>query len=282
MNDTPVYRVGAIAILLMGTLPWSGGCNTNPNLDQPPEIPPVSTFVMDFGEFADSGSAPKLIDGSIDPVVAQMIPGGYWTWSALKVGAWNVIITVGLAVPVAAFVASFNHDPQAQEDGSWAWTYDVPLGGKTYTARLTAAAIQNGIEWNMYVSQEGGYTDFNWFSGQSNLVGTAGTWTLNKNPDDPTPLLKIEWTRDTEGTTGDIQYTNIESGANDEGSYIAYAKASGLFDASFELLNNAGDNLTTIEWSTTGHDGRIKDPAHFGDENWHCWDGNLQNADCPQ
>jgi hypothetical protein len=281
MNDAPVLRVAAVAVLLVGMLPWSGGCANTPNLQEPPEIPPASTFVMDFGDFA-GGGAPKLIPGTIDPVTAQMIPGGNWAWSALKVGVWNVIITVGLAVPVAAFVASFEHEPEAQDDGTWAWTYDVPVGGTTYTARLTAAAIENGIEWNMYVSKEGDYTDFNWFTGESNLVGTAGTWTLNKNPQDPTPLLDIEWSRNEEAETGDIKYTNIESGSNDEGSYIAYAKSTGLFDASFELLNNDGDNLTTIQWSTSGHDGRIMDPARFNDNEWHCWDGDLQNADCPQ
>ena len=26
--------------------------------------------------------------------------------------------------------------------------------------------------------------------------------------------------------------------------------------------------------------GRIADPKHFGDEDWHCWDENQDNVDC--
>lgn len=282
MIDSRVSRIVAGLVLLTGTILGTGGCNSNmpQNGNDPPEIPPAETFVMDFSAFSGDGAA-KLIPGRIDPTTMQVLPGANWGWAALNVGAWNVIITVGLAVPVAAFLESFHHEPEAQADGMWLWSYDVNVGGTIYSAALYAAAVEGGTEWNMYISQEGGYTDFNWFSGFSNFTGTAGTWTLNKDPESLTPFVEIEWTRDAEGQTGDIRYTNVEPDGDNNGSYITYAASEGAFDASFELLNNNANNLTTIEWDRTTRDGRVKDPAHFSDDAWHCWDSDLQNTACP-
>ena len=262
-------------------LPWGTGCNTGiqPGDGQPPEIPPASTFVMDFGDFADGGAPGRVLDPN-DPAAGQGIPGGNWGWAAMNVGVWNVIITVTLAVPVAAFLESFNHVPEQQPDGSWVWSYEVNVAGVIHTAELHALAVGGDIEWNMFISKDGSYTDFNWFSGVSNLVGTEGTWTLNKDPDAPTQLVGIEWHRNPQDETGDIKYTNIVPAGPENGGYIFHGITAEALDAFYEIFNKGQDNVTNVEWNRTTKDGRVKDPAHFGDGDWHCWHTGLQNTGC--
>jgi len=247
--------------------------------DDPPEIPPASTFVMEFDEFTSGGTA-KLVDDGPNPISQQVITNGNWGWGALHVGVWNIIVTVGMTVPVAAFLESFNHVPEQQSDGTWVWSYEVTVSGVLHTAELHASTVDGNIEWNMFISKEGFYDAFNWFSGVSNLPGTEGTWTLNNTPDNPTPLLSIEWHRDAVSETGDIRYTNIVPDGPENGGYIFFGVTENTRDAFYEIFNKGENNTINIEWSRTGKDGRIRDMAHFGDDQWRCWDTALQDTAC--
>lgn len=283
MHRSNTLRFATSYLLLVAMLPGVTGCNNAvepPTDEQAPDIPPASTFVMDFSDFGDGGTQ-KGVAGWTDPATLQPGAGSNWAFAALNVGVWSVVVTVTLAVPVAAFVESFNHEPERQSDGSWAWDYDVTVGTDVFSARLTAMAVGGDIEWNMYLSKEGEYTDFHWFSGLSNLVGTEGTWTLNRGPDEATPFIGIEWHVGSSGDTGDIKYTNIVPDGPENGGYIFYAVTDEAFDASYDIYDKTADNLTSIEWSRTDKDGRVMDADHFGDELWHCWGTDLLNLDCP-
>ena len=83
-----------------------------------PTIPPVDTFDIPFEDFGTS----SLI--SFDTGNQSN-----WNYAALAVGIWSTIIRVGLAVPVAAFRASFHNIPLQQDDGSWIWSYAVNIRG---------------------------------------------------------------------------------------------------------------------------------------------------------
>jgi len=280
VNEAISLKRCTALVLVLAALTTMTECATNaPNGDNPPEIPPASTFVMEFDDFADGG-APKLANDGQSPIRQQVITNGNWGWGALHVGVWHVIVTVGMAVPVAAFVESFNHVPEQQPDGSWVWSYEVTVSGILHTAELHASTVDGSIEWNMFISKEGFYESFNWFSGVSNLPGTEGTWTLNNRPEDPTPLVGIEWHRDSLTETGDIKYTNIVPDGPENGGYIFFGLTEGTLDAFYEIFNKGENNTINIEWSRTGKDGRIRDGAHFGDDQWHCWDAALQDAEC--
>ncbi len=287
MHRSKMLRFVTSCLLLTAMLPGVTGCNSTiqpaPDEEQAPDIPPASTFVMDFSDFG-SAAAPKItVEGATwaDPATQQVGRGSNWAFAALNVGVWNVILTVTMAVPVAAFVESFNHIPVRQADGTWVWSYDVTVGGVLHSAELHALAVGGDIEWRMFLSKDGFYTDFEWFSGVSNLVGTEGTWTLNRDPDDPTPFVGIEWNRDPTNETADIRYSNIVPDGPENGGYIFHSITDDSFDASYEIFNKGQDNVTTIEWSRTSKEGRVTDAVHFGDTDWHCWDAGLLNITCP-
>ena len=251
---------------------------TEPDLAETPQIPPVSTFLMDFDDFTTSKCMAFPSTRPHNVTLSQ----DNWGWAALNVGIWNIIITVGLSVPAAAFVESFAHQPQQQSGGAWLWSYDFTIEEDTYTAELYGSIDTDGTYWEMYISKQEHYEDFLWYTGEADLFLTEGTWTLNKDPDDPTPFVGIVWHCDVQDSTADIKYTNIVPGGPENGGYIFYGTTTDtLYDAFYDIYNKGYENHTDIEWNLTTKDGQVKDEHHFGDEQWHCWDGDREDIACP-
>ena len=280
-KQTPVLKllVGCLFIFYAFT-----GCEKSdpagPGVQKdPPQIPPLSTFLMDFSDF-ESRMSFSQSDETGRGVYTLTVQN--WGWSALQVGVWNVLITATFIIPVAAFAESFNHEAEQQPDGSWCWAYEVQVNKIAHSVKLYARTVPLGIQWDMVVSKEGAYTDFNWYSGLSNLLATEGTWTVNKNPQDPVPCIAIVWHRNPQDDTADIRYTNIIPGDAENGGYIYYGVTQDpSYDAFYEIYNKGRDNLSDIRWNRSSKNGRIKDPQHFCDDRWHCWDQNLQDMECP-
>jgi hypothetical protein len=288
-------------ILLLALLaPFAVGCqnaHTEEHPATPPQIPPISSFVMDFADFnaqnetsflpsSTSGAAQQVsfISGSGGSYRSDQYAMGArrnWGFTALNVGVWSIVVVVGLAVPVAAFVESFDYTPEQQPDYTWIWSYDVTVNDVAYTAELHGKYIDNGVRWDMYISKQNDYTDFQWYYGESDLPATEGFWVLKKNPSDPTDLLRIDWKRDLAEGTHDIKYTNIVPGGPENGGYIFHGvTAADRYDRFYEIFNKGKDNYTYIEWNSTTKEGRVKDTGHFTDSEWHCWDADYMDVEC--
>ncbi len=268
-----------IAAIVLSTFPGCGGDDGGTNIEYiAPDLPLMSTFLMDFSDFSQGRlTAPVAGELGLDGSLAKL----NWTWAATNALVWNTLITFGFAIPVAAFLESFNHEPVRQPDGAWLWDYNFTVG-VFHLAELYGKIEDDEVVWEMYISREGAYTDFLWFFGRSALDGSEGTWTLNQDPDSEIPMIGIEWHRDTEAGTADIKYTNIVPGGAEYGGYIHYGVTGGdPYDAFYDIYNVGKDNHTSIEWNLDDKYGRVKDPEHFGDEGWHCWDGLLDDVACP-
>lgn len=281
-----MQRLKAIlpVLIILGAFTILGlaGCEstdpTGPN-DAPPEIPPAATFQMNFDDFQQNGAGKRLAENS---GAQEIMSKQNWGWAAANVLVWNVVLTVNLVVPVAAFLESFNHSPVQQDDGSWLWSYEVFVAGVQHTAKLSALRDGDNIDWKMLVSKQNHYTDFEWFTGRSNGQNTEGSWTLNAKPADPTPYLGILWHRDTETGSSDIQYTNIIPEHAENGGFIfAAIRPDSLRDAAYNIFNKGLDNHTDIDWNRITKEGRVRDALHFNDAGlWHCWNNVLEDINC--
>jgi hypothetical protein len=259
--------VHLLLVLIIAVLTVAG-CTAS----QAPTIPPEETFVIPFEDFEQTNALISLETGNQSS----------WNYAALAVGIWSTIIRAGLAVPVAAFRASFEHAPVQQDDGSWLWSYSVNIGNATYTAQLHAQFITEGVRWVMNISKEGEYENFMWYYGECNLPATEGFWILKKSPADPTDSVRIDWSRNISAGTHAVRYTNIVPGAPENGGYIDTQYTKGTpYDHIWDLHNKGQDNHTYIEWSSTTAEGRVKNSSHFGDESWHCWNSTRTNVACP-
>jgi len=247
---------------------------TNPQ-DQLPTIPPQSSMVINFNEFPDtlSGSVPEI----------TLATKKNWAWAATNVQVWNSVLTLNLVVPVAAFSEAFNHQPVMQNDGSWLWQYEISVQEGNFSAKLYGKIVTEGVEWTMLLSKTVEFTDFEWFTGFSNLPATEGTWTLNKEPNSPSPFLSIEWSRNKQDETANVKYTLISPALPQDGSYIFYGKTNEVpLNRYYQIYKAETNNLIDIKWSYESHFGRVKDYLYFEDENWHCWDEKLDDTNCTE
>lgn len=237
-----------------------------------PELPPESSFIIDFSDFEDE-TKNLVIDDTYQN----------FGLAVLHVSLWNTIITLHLAVPIAAYREAFNHEPVEQADGSWLWTYTMQAGLANYTANLYGKTEGVNINWEMYISKSGpgAFDDFLWYSGESHMAGTEGTWTLYKAPAEAVPYVGIEWHNNLDGTF-DITYTNIIPNGPENGGYISHGITKDLpYNAFYEIFNKGQNNLVEINWSRLTKAGHIKDPKFYNDDEFHCWDEAGIDISCP-
>jgi hypothetical protein len=253
----------------------------------PPQLPPEESMTINFSNFesgkksADFTSLPKGVENS------------NWEFAAVVAGTWRALIVTTLAVPVAAFKLSIDQTPAYLEDKTWQWSFNVSVLSVTYKARLTGQIMTSNVQWKMYITKEGtgGFAEFLWFEGTSKLDGSSGQWILNHSSTYKEPVLQIDWTK-SGSSTGTVKYTYVRE-KNDnrvadpfKTSYIEYGKASGTsFDAYYTIkyysLTLQAFSNVKVEWSTTGHNGRVQCAEYFGNTNWYCWNSNLVNITCP-
>lgn len=234
-----------------------------------PEIPPVESMLINFDNFQEETNKGGREMSQLN-----------WGLAAIQVGTWNVIITLNLAIPVAAFQASLTSTPEFDADrGLWVWRFDYDIVGRTYSSELTGQITEDGVEWQMFISEENGFQNFLWYTGTMNLDGTEGFWFLNENVDNPNALLRIHWEKESE-TIGRVKYSNVKVGAPNVDSFIEYGIQEGDLDRFYNISITSTENLTNIEWSKSTGEGRIKNLNFFKDEDFHCWDSSFNDIDC--
>ena len=266
-----------LALMLMVIVFTCSKDSTEPQAT-PPALPPESSFFIDFSDFTgkDNITLPKGSD-----ILLQTYEN--WGWAVLNVAVWNTILTVNLAVPVAAFKASFYQTPVQQPDGSWVWSYQFNAGMNSYNAELHGAVTAEGTHWEMYISKDQGFQKFLWYTGGSDLPHSQGSWLLYKSPADPVPYIEIEWSRSLQDSTGEIVYTHVEGGDQSAaGGYIHYGRTVNLpYDCFYKVYAQTTNNQVDIEWSRQNVEGRVRDELHFENLDWHCWNEALEDTECP-
>jgi len=240
--------------------------------EEAPQIPPESSFVMDFSAFSNPN----------DTLASREISTYQnWGYSYTMVLFWQAIVAAELAIPTIAFTESFNHEAVYHPDeDNWTWTYSVVVNETFYTAELTGYLASDSVAWEMRVTSGAVYNGFLWYYGKSALNRSGGWWILQENPLAPSAVLRIDWHNNGDGIA-DIKYTDVRIGGALPGSYIFYGTTTDYFDRFYNLHNAENSNLTEIQWSYANHDGRVKDAVHFGNENWNCWATNLMDTVCP-
>lgn len=234
-----------------------------------PELPPAESFIMPFDDFED----------------ADTVRGPFrnWFYSASNVVVWNSVLTITLAVPVASFYASFNSQAEFQGDLTWLWAYNFPVNGINYRAKLFGKILSaEEVQWEMYISQVGGFTDVLWYSGVTATDRTYAHWTLNRDGNNPTPFLQSDYQRNINGDIASIRYTNVTPNVPENGGYIEFRQELGAtpYDRAYDVYKAEIDNLLEIKWNSTTNEGRVKDAEKFIDNEWHCWGSNLMDTDC--
>ncbi len=275
-------KSGFILVLIFSAL-LIQSCQKGNEMDpyegqEAPALPPAETFIMSMTPFME------LDEGITAPDHANSRTINNWGHSAANIIVWNTVLTVNMAVPVLSFYESFNHQPVYQGQGVWLWAYQVSDNTGTYQAELYGELLANDeVKWDMYASKVGGFSQVHWYSGIVAIDRSYATWTLNYDPNAPEPLISIDYLSNDGNGVESIRYTNIIPGAPENGGYIEYRTGNvvpGEYDRAYDVYNNGLDNLLEINWDSVHKNGRVKDPNHFQDAEWHCWDNQVQDIDC--
>lgn len=252
----------------------------------PPLLPPAESMTIDFANFE---SAKK---GDVTVSVPKGTENSNWALAAGVAMIWKSVIYSTLAIPVYSFQKAIEQkNPVYLDDQTWQWSSSANVLGKTYTARLTGQIAETNVLWKMYISLDGsgGFTDFVWFEGTSKLDGTSGQWKLYESQVNPVEILRIDWT--VEGDNPDsVKFTYTKAGNAFVNSYIEYGLTTNALNAYYTIhyYNSSQQQFydMTAEWNNNpdpmiGRNGRVKCPLCFGNDDWHCWDGNHLNVTCP-
>jgi hypothetical protein len=245
-----------------------------------PILPPQESFTIDFNNFV---SLKKSLELTADQKGTN---NTNWEFAALVASYWRLITATTLAVPISAFKLALDNDPVFIGNNTWQWSYSVTPADVTYKARLTGQISSNDVLWKMSVSREGtgGFPEFVWFEGKSNLDGTSGQWTLNQSAAAPEAVLQIDWTRS--GTTIPyIKYTFIKNLDPFKTSIIEFGLKEAALNAYYTVHYYNGTKFSdvSIEWNTTTKNGRVKSTDYLNGL-WFCWDASKSNSiiNCPQ
>lgn len=250
------FALLALVGLLLGTS--LTGCKPK---EDAPTLPPQESMLADFSDFKDGQ---RTLDSTAT-----------WGHAAFNVVVWDVILYLNLAVPTGAFAESFKHEAEwDRKSEHWIWSYSFNWVAH-YDAELHGWYDGDVIQWEMHVSQRSGFQDVIWFSGTSRIDRTGGSWTLNKDGNNPVTYIGINWNKPTASSEAiDITFTNILAGDPGNGNYIHAGVIEGdpEYDRFYTIANTSGGNTVEIKWHHLNQNGRVKNPAHFGDSDWHCWD----------
>ena len=252
-----------IAALMIVSL---AGCKKDD--PEAPLLPPSSSFVMDYSEFDDNS-------------FKSASTAANFVFAGTHVAVWNTVLFFNLVVPVAAFWESFNHQAEYQGNSTWTWDYNFNVIGIQHKAELQAVLDGAEVQWKMYISKDGNYSNYLWYSGSTRVDRTYANWTLNSDPANPQQYLNVEWNRNAQTGLENIKYKNVIPGHADNGSYIYYEQSNDAdLDRVYDIYGSGNDNLINIKWHHLNKDGRVKNEAHFGDTDWHCWDIDYTDMVC--
>lgn len=254
------------ALLLASLLVFSS-CNKDDEGINPgtaPELPPSSSMEIDFSNFDDSGNT-----GGREATTDN------WSAAAATVGIWNTVLAVGLAVPVASFKMALSKDPTYDRDRKlWVWAFDHIVVGRSFSFELTGELSGDNVKWNMYASEENGFQNVLWYSGLMASDGSSGTWLFNKDGNNPTPYLQVDWLKENDEVAS-IKYENIEQGSDNYGAYIEFGKTNATdYNRYYEISGTT--NVVRIEWNQTTGVGRIQ----VNSEPYLCWDSAFEDVAC--
>lgn len=235
----------------------------------PPVMPPVESLEMDFSHFQQEKSTEILLEN--------------WLYSLTTVSVFNIYASATLAIPTAAYRIALEKTPNYESNHQWLWSFDLPVFGATYTAKLTSTTQRKGkVLWEMRVDKQGpdGFTDFLWFEGEAYLDESV-QWVIYDTPSSPVEVLKTNWIKAEGSNSGSLSYTLVDANHDYYKSTIeSGTMPNETYDRYFNIYRSDLQSNVSIKWSTTDNSGRVKSFKYFDDEAWHCWNKYLLDDTC--
>lgn len=269
----PQLRVLFFGILVISVTSGLSSCKKEKKPDQP-QLPPIESMIMDFSDFAQSPSTTKGI-----PTVYDNFINAY-----VNVLVWTTASGSAVIIPAFAYNEILTNSGGAGYigDDTWVWIRKFTFSTQSYVATLTAVRLNNeqfSMEMSIALSTHPDQGVV-WFDGVVRYDHTHALWNFYKHDNEQVKVLEVEWNKNYETGVSDLMYTYVEPEQDETGSYITFGiNPDNEYDAYYTI--SMLENIIDIEWSMKLKAGRVKNPLHFKDNDWHCWNNMLENIDCP-
>ncbi len=237
-----------------------------------PALPPSSSMSPDFDGLGEDDSS----EGGRVHLVRN------WIYAATSVNVYSGILSGALAVPVTAFKLAIDQEATFDtENRLWVWEYEISVTGEgAYSIKLTADVDGSNVTWTGYVSKNGGFSNFVWFTGESDTEANEGSWTLYESPENPEAWLSSEWSKSEVEGIADVVFT-VEKEGDGFGSTISYtASTDAELNRSVLIVDTNASNTIDVQWNKEEGFGKIKSEVFFEDSVYHCWDETRNDTDC--
>jgi len=183
-----------------------------------------------------------------------------------------------LEEPIAAFAFAIHSVPQAQDDGSWLWTYIFVDQSTEYSVFLYGTPMPGGrVSWRLEVSSNDPaqpLDHFVWFDGETG--GGNGYWQFYEPVDETAgrPLARVDF------LDGKVEHrltiTVNGAGHEDEGDVLDFHETE--FTGSVSYTDASAGTTSTVLWRADGT-GYIQAPD-YNDGTQSCWDEHQRDAEC--
>jgi hypothetical protein len=170
-----------------------------------------------------------------------------------------------------------------QDKNTWLLSKTLYQGDKQYDINYFEIVHEDSVETKLFFTQDSSYTNLLLFDGYFFTDSAPGYRQINK-PDTSntyTKFLKAEW-HISSATKKDIKFTNILLNSDKNGNSVFYKDSvDGNYNVYLDFFEKADDRHIYIEYNKTNFAGRIKDEQFYGDMDWHCWNTERADTDCP-
>lgn len=255
-----------LTFLIVASLASCNSCD-KVDPDEKPNLPPQESLFMDFSDFNERPDEKGTTYNN-------------FVYSFLNVAFWNTLGTVTLAPPAVAYVSILQQNARYLGDNSWEWVAYFTYNQTNYVGTLTTLRLDNETySVELVVAPESNPdSEFKWVDGVVRYDLTSASYNIYINPGNPVKALEVDWVN--EDNTSSLTYTYTVPGETETGSSINYSVDPSLtYDASY-TINLSGETIE-IEWDRASKAGRVRNEDYFLDNEWHCWDSNLVDIDCP-
>ncbi|HKL14800.1 MAG TPA: hypothetical protein VJ915_04155 [Balneolaceae bacterium] len=161
------------------------------------------------------------------------------------------------------------------EDGTWTWNFTSSQSGFDVSVRTTAEQLQNGFQWDIFVSGTfNGETvnEFSFLSGFISDDGSTGSWQYFSPGDSDQPILEYQWEVIDDSQTS---FSTIFSGfSSDDQQRIDYVQNGA--DNTLEYTGFSSVPDLVIYWNSESGAGYIDREG----EDRQCWDESFAEVAC--
>ncbi len=232
----------------------------------PPVIPSVESLSFDFSYFEQN-----------------ITEDTHYAFAIERISTWKALLQDSINIHYTTLSETSYNDFEFQKDETWLMNFAFDIEDINYYANFFGIIEPDTVLFKTFLSFETDTLSF--LEGKFFNNTKTGEWILNKPGFDEDTIytgikfMSVDWSLDSLDQT-EIKFTDNQTGLSNL-NYILYKDSVDTEYSSYVNVYESGsDNHSVIEWNNLTKKGRIKDPLHFSDENWHCWDKTYKNIDC--